>query len=125
MIALLLTGLLDLGYAAYEFMEVQAAAEAGAQYAALNSWNATVIATVVAGATGATGITAVPVPSQFCACPAGTRLSSSACNGTCAGGVKPGVYAQISAQKQHWTILPYPGLSQPLIITGQALRRIQ
>src|SRR5579864_287773 len=65
----LATGLFDLGFAAYEAMQVQSAADAGEQYAAANSWNATQISSAVTGATGGSGITATPAPSQFCACP--------------------------------------------------------
>ncbi len=36
---LMLTALFDLGLAAYEWMQVEAAAEAGAQWAQQNGWN--------------------------------------------------------------------------------------
>jgi len=124
-IALLFTALFDLGYLAYETMEVQAAAEAGAQYAAKNTWNAGAITAAVTSATGMSGISAVPAPTQFCACPTGTTLSPATCGSTCSGGGTTGTYGQISAQKQHWTVLPYPTLPQPFIIAGQAIRRLK
>jgi len=125
LIVLLFTGLFDLGYAAYESMEVQAAAEAGAQYAARNPWNPTAIGTAVVGATGIGNVTATPAASRFCACPVAGALTPITCTGSCANGDPPGSYTLVSAQKLHWTALPYPALPQPLTLTGQAVRRLQ
>ncbi len=124
-VALLFAGLFDLGYLAYETMEVQAAAEAGAQYAGQNTWNATAIAAAVTGATGMIGITASPAPAQFCACPTGAALTPATCGTTCSGGGTTSTYGQISTQKQHWTVLPYPTVPRPFIITGRAIRRLK
>src|SRR5689334_3191617 len=80
----LATAMFDLGFAAYESMQIQSAADAGAQYAAANTWNVVNISAAVTGATGGSGISATPSPSQFCACPTGGTLANVACNGTCA-----------------------------------------
>jgi len=125
LLVLFLVGLSDLGLAAYDAMEVQAAAEAGAQYAALNGWNATSIAAAVTGATGASGIAATPAPSQLYGCPDGGTFTIVASTVTCPSGSPPGVYASVSAQLQYQTVLPYPGLPSPLTLTGQAYRRIK
>jgi Flp pilus assembly protein TadG len=125
LLLLLTTALFDLGFAAYEKMQVQSAADAGAQYAAANSWDATRISTAVTGATGASGITASPAPSQFCACPTGGTLANISCANKCANGNAPSIYALVSAQKAHTTVLPYPILSQPLTLSGQAITRIK
>jgi Flp pilus assembly protein TadG len=121
----LATALFDLGFAGYESMQVQSAADAGAKYAAANAWNVTQISAAVTGATGGSEITATPAPSQFCACPTGGTLANIACGQKCANGTTPSLYALVSAQKAHTTVLPYPILAQPLTLTGQAITRIQ
>lgn len=121
----LTTALFDLGFAAYEDMQIQSAADAGAQYAAANTWDAAKISAVVTGATGGSGITATPAPSQFCACPTGGTLTTISCTSKCANGNTPSIYALVSAQKAHTTVLPYPILPQPLTLSGQAITRIQ
>jgi Flp pilus assembly protein TadG len=124
-LALLLAGLIDLGYASYESMEVQSAAEAGAQYASTNSWDTTAISNAVTSATEVSGITAMPAPSQFCACADGGVLTAVSCVSTCGGGLAPSTYALVSAQVQHWTVLHYPGLPYPLTLTAQSRRRLK
>lgn len=125
LLLLMVTGLYDLGLAAYGSMQVQSAADAGAQYAAHNDWDPAAISAAVTSATGGTGITAAPAPSQFCACPAGGTLSNISCSSTCPNGDTPGLYALVNAQKQHTTVLPYPILPNPLTLTGQAITRLE
>ena len=123
-LAVLLVSLSDLGFGFYEAMQVQAAAEAGAQYAMRNTWDANAVAAAVTGATGAGGISATPAPAQVCGCPGGGILTQIGCTSTCPSGDPPGVYASVSAQKLYQTVLPYPGLPATLTLTGQAYRRL-
>jgi Flp pilus assembly protein TadG len=125
LLVLFLVAVGDLGFAAYDMLQVQAAAEAGAQYAALNAWNAAAIATAVSSATGIGGITATPAPSQLCGCPDGGSLTQTSCGNTCPSGSPAGLYASVSAQLQYRPVLPYPGLPSPLRLTGQAYRRLR
>lgn len=122
---LMLTALYDLGFTAFEAMQVQSAADAGAQYAAGSGWDPAAITNAVTSATGGSNITATPAPSRFCACSAGGTLVDIACTATCPGGDAPGVYALVSAQKVHSTVLPYPTLPQPRILTGRAITRLE
>lgn len=124
-LALFLVAVGDLGFALYDLLQLQAAAEAGAQYATRNTWNATAIATTVSGATGLGGVTATPAPSQLCACPDGGTFAPIGCGNTCPSGSAPGLYASVSAQLQYRPVLPYPGLPSPLTLTGQAYRRLK
>ncbi len=121
---ILLLGVVDVGFAAYQAMQVQDAAEAGALYAAINGWNPTGIEAAVVNATGASGMTA-PAPTEFCGCPSTTGVTTVACTATCAGGAKPGVYVQINAALPHTNILSYPGLPLPATLTGQSTIRLQ
>jgi uncharacterized membrane protein len=121
---LLATGLFDLGFAAYEAMQVQSAADAGAHYASKNTWDTTAITTAVTSATGGSGITANPAPAQFCACPAGGTLTTVSCASTCANGDPPSLYGRVSAQKLHSSALSFPGLPTPLTLKADAVVRL-
>lgn len=121
---LLLTILFDFGFAAYQAMQVAAAAEAGAAYASRNAWDADAIATVVTG--DAAGlISAVPLPVKSCSCSAGGILEPAMCGAACPGGGTAGVYATVSAQAQYRAMLPYPGFPDPLTLSRQVVRRLQ
>jgi Flp pilus assembly protein TadG len=124
LLILLMVGLFDLGFAAYQSMQVHAAAEAGAQYAVRHTWDPTAIATAVTRATGSAGITATPAPSQVCGCPDGGIFTPEPSCNTCPSGSPAGVYASVSAQLSYSPVLPYPGLPNPLVLAGQAYRRL-
>ena len=125
MLLLVLTALFDLGLTAYEWMQVQAAAEAGAQWAQQNGWNSAKISSAVLSGTGDSQITANPAPAEICGCSTGGTFSQISCSSKCSGNVTPGTYVQVSAQLQHQTILVYPALPNPLTLTATAIVRIQ
>jgi Flp pilus assembly protein TadG len=129
-------GLFDLGFGLWQSMQVQAAAEAGAQYAALNAlntWNATAIATAVISATGASGVSATPAPSQVCGCtnsntltPVGSPTGGSCSSFTCTPSGTAGLYASVSAQVPYSPLVPWPWMNRtPTTLTGQAYRRLK
>ena len=103
----------DIGLAYYANMQVQTAAQVGAQYAVNHgktAFDASAISNAVLNATSTTGITATPAPVEFCACPSGTSLTSAACGTTCADGTGAGTYARVSASRTHTVVVPYPWL---------------
>src|SRR5215469_2679059 len=63
-------GVVDLGMGFQSQMAVTQAAQAGTYYAMLNGYNASAIQTVVASASGTSGITS-PTSSSTCGCPSG------------------------------------------------------
>jgi Flp pilus assembly protein TadG len=117
---LLLTGIVELGFSAYEAMQVNNAVDAGAIYAAANAtgFNATNTANAtVAGAVlppQLNTLTATPAPTQFCGCPTATGVAnagaptagSCASLANCSSGFTPGLYAQINASLNHMVIFP-------------------
>jgi len=134
----LAVGLFDLGFGLWQSMQVRAAAEAGAQYAALHPdpWDAAKIAAVgaaVTGATGASGISATPAPSQVCGCtnngaftPVGSPTGGSCGSFACSPSGTPGLYASVSAQMPYSPLVPWPWAKQPpAALTGQAYRRLK
>jgi len=122
----LLMGVVELGFAMYEAMQVFNAAEAGAVYAAKNGWDAAGISAAVTNATTTTtGITATPAPEHFWGCPSdGGIVAVASSSVQCAGGDPPGEYARVGASLDHSTILPYPGFSLPTTFTGTSVVRL-
>jgi Flp pilus assembly protein TadG len=124
LLLMLLMGVVELGYAMYESMQVYNSVEAGALYAVRSGGDLAGTATAVVNATGTQGITATPAPVQFCGCPSESGIVTSSCSATCANGNSPGTYVRVSASLAHQTILPYPGLSLPTTMTAQSTIRL-
>ena len=122
---IMLIGLVELGFAVKEAMQVQDAAEAGALYAGKHGWNAPAIAAAVVNATGAVGLTATPAPVLFCGCPSEAGLAPVACTATCVGGGSPEHFARVSASMAHTPILTGLGLPIPAVLTGHAVVRVE
>jgi len=120
----LLAGLVEIGFANYQEMQAQDAAEAGALYAATNGFNVQGISNAVVNATANTSITASPAPVSFCGCPSATGVSAVACASTCVSGDSPGQYVQVNASIAHDSIVPYLGLPIPATLTGQSTVRV-
>jgi Flp pilus assembly protein TadG len=118
-------GMVDLGYGVYRSMQVQNAAQAGAQYAVAHGFNATAIASAITSATGYSDISASPTPSQFCGCPTSVAVSTATCNSACADGTLAGTYVTASAQATYATLLPYPLLPSSFALASQSTVRIQ
>src|SRR6185437_15710460 len=72
-----LVGVADLGNGIYRWMEVSSAAEAGAQFAVRQGYNAAAIMSAVSSATSLPAVTTTS--SQFCGCPSGTDLAVTGC----------------------------------------------
>src|SRR5215471_5477290 len=83
--------LIDIGMAVYQQMQVQDAAQAGAQYAMAHGWNSSSIQSAVTNAT-ALSVSASPAPSKSCGCPDSSSVSSASCGSTCPDGQTAGTY---------------------------------
>jgi Flp pilus assembly protein TadG len=123
-LAVMIVGTVDLGLGIYCKMRVQNAAQAGAEYAALNGFNSNGISDAVLSATTSPGLVASPAPSQFCGCATNAGITTAACGSTCPGGSAPGSYAKVSAQNSYTTLLPYPLLPRSFTFTAQATVKI-
>lgn len=125
----------DLGLLAYDQMQVQLAAQAGAEYAARHGWDPTGIQNAVTSATPSLTVTVGPQPFspanvEFCGCASGTTISPLACttNNTrsvCPSGQLVGIYVGITASAQYTTILNYPLVPSPQTLQSTAVVRIQ
>lgn len=115
----------DLGMGFYTQMQVQDAAQAGAQYAVLHGWDSTAIQNAVTSATALSTITASPAPTQSCGCASGTSITTVGCNASCPDGSTPGSYVTVNAQAPYTTLIPYPGIASSFTVTAQSAVRIQ
>jgi Flp pilus assembly protein TadG len=123
-LAIIFVPLIDLGMGIYQQMQVQDAAQAGAQYAMAHGWNSSAIQSAVTSATGLT-ISASPAPSKSCGCPDGSSVSAAACGSTCADGLTAGTYVTVGAQATYVPLLPYPTMGSSVTLSAQATARIQ
>lgn len=115
----------DLGMGIYRNMQVQNAAQAGAQYAMMHPFDAKQIASIVSSATGSQGISASPAPLQYCGCATTAGVSNVACGSTCPAGAIYGNYVQVSTQGTYTTLLPYPVIASSFTLTAQSNVRVQ
>lgn len=124
----LLVPLADLGMAYSQQVQVQQAAQAGAQYAILHAWNSnssTAIANAVTAASRLPGLAATPAPSETCGCPNGASVTAATCGTKCSNGQSAGYYVVVNARASYSPLLPYSLLPQPTTLTAQSTVRIQ
>lgn len=123
-LVLMTVGTADYGFAVYQQMEVQNAAQAGAEYARKHGFSTSGITNAVAAATPLQ-VTATPAPAESCGCPSGTTISPATCGSTCAGAQAAGVYVTVGAQAVYTTIVPYPGIPSSFTLAASSTVRIQ
>ena len=123
-LAIIFIPLIDIGMGVYQQMQVQDAAQAGAQFAMAHGWNSSAIQSAVTSATGLS-VSASPAPSKSCGCPDGSSVSPAACGSTCPGGRTAGTYVTVGAQATYVPLLPYPTMGSSVTLSAQATARIQ
>jgi Flp pilus assembly protein TadG len=123
-LTIMLVPMVDIGMGVYQQMQVQDAAQAGAQYAMAHGWNSSSIQSAVTSAT-ALSVSASPAPSKSCGCPDGTSVSAATCGSTCSDGRPAGSYVTVSAQATYTPLLPYPAMGSSVTLSAQATARIQ
>src|SRR5262249_41418986 len=115
----------DLGIAFSEEIQVQQAAQAGAQYALLHGYDSTAITSAVTSGTTLSGVSASPAPTQSCGCPTGTAIASASCGSTCGNGESAGSYVFVNPQATYTPVLPYSLLGDSVTLTAQTAVRVQ
>jgi Flp pilus assembly protein TadG len=116
---------IDLGMGFYDAMQVENAAQAGSEYAAVHGYNVASISNVITSATGLSGVTATPAPTKFCGCPGAAAVSTVTCGSTCTDGSYAGIYVTASATKVYTTFLRYPIFPHSYTLVNSATARIQ
>jgi len=124
----------DLGFGMYRKLQVQNAAQAGAEYAIAHGYQfssmsstavLTNITTAVTGATAFLNIAATPAPSQFYGCPSTNGVTAVNSGSTCSDGSVAGTYFTVSAKGTYTTLVTYPVLPDTFIFASQSTVRIQ
>lgn len=121
----MMVGVTDLGMGLYADMQVQNAAQAGAQYAIAHGYTASSISTAVTSATSFSGITVSAGPTKFCGCPSSTGVTTATCSSTCDNGTSAGTYVTVSASGTYTTLLPYPLIPTTYTFVHPSTVRIQ
>lgn len=121
----MMIGTADLGIGIYRKMQVQNAAQAGANYAAARGFSTDAVTAAVVKATTFSGVEALPAPNKFCGCPSSTGVASADCETSCPNGSAMGTYVSVSAKGTYNTLLPYPLIPSNFPLTAQAIVRIQ
>lgn len=121
----LLVPVADLGIAFAEQMQVQQAAQAGAQYALLHGYDSTAISSAVSHGSTLSGVSASPAPSQSCGCPTGSAISAVTCGTTCSNGEIAGSYVFVNSQAVYTPVLPYSLLGDSVTLAAQTAVRVQ
>ncbi len=125
----------DYGLGVYRKMEVQQAAQVGAEYASANGFipgaastdprSPTAVSNAVVNATTFPGVAASPPPSTSCGCASAAGVVTQTCGTTCSDGTSAGTYLTVSASVTYKTLLPYPFIANSLNLNGAATVRIQ
>jgi Flp pilus assembly protein TadG len=122
-LVLMLVGMADYGTATYRRMQVQHAAQAGADFAMRNGFNSAAIMTAVINSTTLAGLEATPAPVEACGCASVGAVTPAVCGTTCAGGAVAGTYISVSARGTYTTILPYPGMPTSFVFDATSMAR--
>lgn len=115
----------DLGMGVFSKMQVEDAAQAGAQYAIIHGFDSGLISSAVTNATNNTGISSSPTPSQFCGCPSATGITATPCSAVCSSGNAPGTYVTVFAQGTYSTLVNYSIVPSNYTFNAQSTVRLK
>jgi Flp pilus assembly protein TadG len=125
-LTLMIVAVADIGLGVYYKMQVEDAAQAGAEYAIRNGFDINAITNAVLSATNASTISASPAPAQFCGCATGSGINSTSCGTQCPGGTLAATYVTVSAQMTYYPIMAYPpSVPSSYNLTAQSTARLQ
>jgi Flp pilus assembly pilin Flp len=125
LLSLMVVSVMDIGLAVYRKMQVENAAQAGAQYAITRGFDASGVSSAVTSATNSTVVVPSPEPVQFCGCPTSAGVSPVSCGALCEGGAKAGTYVKVSAQATYYTLINYQMVDSTYTLTAQSTARLQ
>lgn len=130
MLMFMAIGTLDLGLGFYRKMQVQNAAQAGAQYAMLHTIDGSNVAAIESAAVNATALTEVSfpqAPTRFSGCAGPTGIATPDVNYQCPDGTSAATYLTVVTQSIYRPVLAFPALGIPdaLTFNASATVRIQ
>ena len=116
--------LTDLGLGIYTNMQVDSAAQYGAQYALTSGYDPDAITSAVKDSSEISGLDVAP--STFCGCPgANGVVALPTCNAKCNDGFAAGTFVRVSVSHAYATLLPYPGLPSSFALNAQSTVRLK
>ncbi len=122
LLAILVTGIVEIGFSIYQAMQVTVAAEAGLFYAAKNGWSPTGIENAAVNATPLSGMSATAT--QSCGCPSSTGIAMVAsCTAICPSGSLPSQYISIAVTLTRRSIILNSGYNLPSTVSAQSILR--
>ena len=124
-LTVMMVAVVDIGLGIYRKMQVEDAAQIGAQYAMRNGFDANAISNSVIRATTFSSITASPAPIKFCGCATGSAITTVSCGTICPGGAMAGTYTRVSAQATYSALLNYQIVPQNYNFSAQSTARLQ
>ncbi len=119
----MLLGILDFGMAFWEQMQIANAADAGAQWAMTNGYNATTITSVAQSATDLSLPSGSVSPQNVCGCASGTTVTMSGtppCTGTCSDGSTPQAYVVVDTRICYSTLFNWQPLGLSYCSSGNS-----
>lgn len=125
LLAMMIILTVDLGMGIFSKMQVEDAAQAGAQYAIIHGFDSSAISSVVTNATSNSGISSSPAPVQFCGCPSAAGITAASCSGVCSTGNAPGTYVTVSAQGTYSTLVNYSIVPSSYTFNAQSTARLK
>ena len=125
LLSLMVVSVADIGMAVHRKMQVEHAAQAGAEYAIVNGFDADAISSAVTSATDSTAISAQPRPVKFCGCATASGIDTLTCGAICPGGALAGTYTTVSAQATYSTIINYTVVPDAYTYNAQSTVRLQ
>ena len=123
LLILLVMGVVELGLAFAQAMQVRDAAASGALYAGRNGWDPAGIAAAVTGTGTTSGVSASPTPALYCGCPDASGVVATACGDTCADGREARQYVDVSASVPRRSVFP-GAFGMPATLTATATARL-
>lgn len=118
-------GVIDGGAAIYRQMQVQQAAQIGAEYAVINGFDSNLMSQAVVNGSSFSGVAASPAPSKFYGCVSSSVIVTKVFGDVCSDGSVAGTYVSVSASATYSTTLTYPSIPGTYSLLGVATVRIK
>jgi Flp pilus assembly protein TadG len=113
----------DLGLGIYQNMQVDSAAQYGAQYALVNGYNSGAITSAVKSSTDLSSLTVTPT--SFAGCAGSNGVVPQLGTGLCNDGSTAGTFVRVSVTHAYTTLIPYPGMPSSFTLSSQSTVRLK
>ena len=124
LLVFMFVALADLGLGIYQKMQVDGAAQYGAQYALVNGYDSSAITSAVKSSTDLSPLTVTPA--SYYGCPGSNGvLPQVGTAGLCSDASTSGSFVRVSVTHTYTTLIPYPGLPSSFTLSSQSTVRLK